>query len=104
MTSKQTPVAVAALYKFVQLDDYIDLKPAVLAELEKRSIRGTLLLAEEGINGTISGIETDLLDFLNWLQKDPRFSDLDYKLSYHCLLYTSPSPRDRTRSRMPSSA
>ena len=83
MTSKQTPVAVAALYKFVQLDDYINLKPAVLAELEKRSIRGTLLLAEEGINGTISGIETDLLDFLNWLQKDPRFSDLDYKLSYH---------------------
>ena len=80
MTSRQTPVAVAALYKFVQLDNYVDLKPTVLAELEKRSIRGTLLLAEEGINGTISGIKTDLLDFLNWLQKDPRFS---------CLLYTS---------------
>ena len=30
--------------------------------------------------------------FINWLKTDP------------CLLYTSPSPRDRTRSRMPSSA
>jgi hypothetical protein len=28
----------------------------------------------------------------------------DPELTYHCLLYTSPSPRDRTRSRMPSSA
>ena len=28
----------------------------------------------------------------------------DFLLIYHCLLYTSPSPRDRTRSRMPSSA
>ena len=28
----------------------------------------------------------------------------DGETSYHCLLYTSPSPRDRTRSRMPSSA
>ena len=34
---------------------------------------------------------------------DPMFVDVD-SMDFHCLLYTSPSPRDRTRSRMPSSA
>ena len=33
-----------------------------------------------------------------------RYTDGNYYLTYTCLLYTSPSPRDRTRSRMPSSA
>ena len=32
------------------------------------------------------------------------FNDLMWQQAYHCLLYTSPSPRDRTRTRMPSSA
>ena len=36
--------------------------------------------------------------------RSPRTSDFNYKLLAGCLLYTSPSPRDRTRSRMPSSA
>ena len=37
------------------------------------------------------------------LQK-PRMMELDTSQTHPCLLYTSPSPRDRTRSRMPSSA
>ena len=82
-TSTIAPVAVAALYKFVQLDDYQPLKPKLLKQLEARGIRGTLLLALEGINGTISGQEEEVLSFLEWLQQDLRFADLDYKLSYH---------------------
>ena len=78
-----TKVAVAALYKFVQLNDYVELKSSILAALETRSIRGTLLLAPEGINGTVSGDKDKLINFLEWLQEDSRFSDLDYKLSYH---------------------
>ena len=35
---------------------------------------------------------------------DGRSTSVNLRLLYHCLLYTSPSPRDRTRSRMPSSA
>lgn len=81
--SDAAPIAVAALYKFVQLDDYVDLKPKLVAELEIRSIRGTLLLAHEGINGTIAGDKTKLIEFLDCLQQDPRFANLDYKLSYH---------------------
>ncbi len=75
--------AVAALYKFVTLPDYQDLKPAVLTQLLERNLRGTLLLAEEGINGTISGTLTELNEFLTWLQGDARFVGIDYKLSFH---------------------
>ena len=40
-----------------------------------------------------------LIEYKNYLQALPYFDRLDY-----CLLYTSPSPRDMRRSRMPSSA
>lgn len=75
--------AVAALYKFVTLNDYKELKPNVLDELLSRNIRGTLLLAAEGINGTISGAQSELDSFLAWLQLDERFAGIDYKLSFH---------------------
>ena len=38
------------------------------------------------------------------LYEQIRSNEALFALSNHCLLYTSPSPRDRTRSRMPSSA
>lgn len=76
-------ITVAALYKFVTLRDYELLKPKVLEQLLNREIRGTLLLALEGINGTISGQETQVKAFLDWLQSDDRFSGIDYKLSRH---------------------
>lgn len=74
---------VCALYKFVALADFIDLQSIVLKQLNQYKIRGTLLLAEEGINGTIAGSQLSINSFLNWLQGDERFCDIDYKLSYH---------------------
>jgi len=74
---------VAALYKFVTLSDYKNLKPVFLEKLQAHELRGTLLLANEGINGTISGSQIELLSFLSWLQEDCRFADLEYKLSFH---------------------
>ena len=50
-------------------------------------INHDLLGAGQMFSGTVAGVENDVLT-----------------LSQDCLLYTSPSPRDRTRSRMPSSA
>ena len=46
---------VAALYKFVELPDFEALRDPLLAACESAGIKGTLLLAEEGINGTIAG-------------------------------------------------
>lgn len=76
-------IVVCALYKFVALHDYRTLQASVLRQLDQHGVRGTLLLAEEGINGTISGNQTGIDAFLKWLQNDTRFENIDYKLSYH---------------------
>lgn len=73
---------VAALYKFVSLTDFRDLQTPITSFCTSRNIMGTILLAEEGINGTISGSNEAIHEFLDWLRRDPRFNDLDHKESW----------------------
>ncbi|MEO1291467.1 MAG: rhodanese-related sulfurtransferase [Pseudomonadota bacterium] len=73
---------VAALYKFVPLPDYAELRSGWQAEGERLNICGSLLIAREGINGTIAGEETALRSFLSFLRADPRLDDLDHKESW----------------------
>jgi UPF0176 protein len=49
----------------------------------KNNVFGTILLAEEGINGTISGLPEDVRVVLTWLQNQPSLSNIDQKNSYH---------------------
>lgn len=72
----------AALYKFVSLPDYADLQAPLLAVCEDNHIKGTLLLAAEGINGTISGAEAGIRKVLAWLRSDPRLAELEHKESW----------------------
>ncbi len=74
---------VAALYRFVRLEDYENLRGPLLAFCEARGIRGTLLLAEEGINGTIAGTEQAITEVLAYLKGDDRLADLECKFSYN---------------------
>ncbi|MCJ8169217.1 oxygen-dependent tRNA uridine(34) hydroxylase TrhO [Atopomonas sediminilitoris] len=77
-----TQIVVCALYKFVTLDDFEALREPLLAELTAHQVRGTLLLAKEGINGTVAGSAQGINAVLAWLKRDPRLAELDYKLSY----------------------
>lgn len=79
MTDK---IVVAALYKFVTLDDYVQLREPLLQILLANDVRGTLLLAEEGINGTVSGSREGIDAVLAWLRADARLVDIDHKESY----------------------
>ncbi len=76
------PCVVAALYKFVRLDDYIDIRKPLLAFCQKHNLRGTLLLAQEGINGTIAGARNDIDAVLAYLKADQRMHDLEHKESF----------------------
>ena len=71
----------AALYKFVPLPDFAELQRPLLALCEANDVRGTLLLAEEGINGTIAGPAEGIHAVLAHLREDPRLSDLTHKES-----------------------
>ena len=73
---------VAALYKFVPLDDLESLQEELKKKCVAHGIKGTLLLAPEGINGTISGEEASLREVLRFLKGLPAFSDLDHKESW----------------------
>lgn len=75
-------IVVAALYKFVTLQDYAALREPLLATMLAHGVKGTLLLAEEGINGTVSASRAGIDALLAWLRSDPRLADLDHKESY----------------------
>jgi UPF0176 protein len=79
--ANSSPIVVAALYKFVHLPDFHALRPALLDCAEAAGIKGTLLLAEEGINGTISGSRAGIDAVLGWLRADPRMATLEHKES-----------------------
>ncbi len=74
--------AICALYKFTRLDDFEDIQVPLKSFLESLGVRGTLLLAREGINGTISGARDSIEKVLDYLQSDVRFLELEYKYSY----------------------
>lgn len=73
---------VTALYKFVTLANHEQLRAPLLAVMEANRIRGTLLLAQEGINGTVAGTREQIDTLLDWLKSDPRLAELDHKESY----------------------
>lgn len=73
---------VCALYKFVTLDDFEQLRQPLYNLMLKQGVRGTLLLASEGINGTIAGSREGVDAVLAWLKSDPRLAALDYKESF----------------------
>ena len=72
----------AAFYKFVDLPDYVEMKPPLLALCEAHHVKGMILLAREGINSTIAGAAQDVHAVLSYLRADPRLSDLEHKESY----------------------
>lgn len=75
-------LVVAAMYKFVSLPDCHAIQQPLQEFCEKNHITGTLLLALEGINGTVAGPREGIGNLLSFLKEDPRFADLQHKESY----------------------
>jgi UPF0176 protein len=72
---------VAALYKFTPFADPEALRAALLAACEEHGIKGTLLFAREGINGTIAGTDNALASVLGHILALPGCADLEVKFS-----------------------
>lgn len=82
--SNHDPVRVAALYKFARLGDFEvlrALRTPLAAFCCGRGIKGTLLLAQEGINGTVAGSEADIADLIAYLEAIEGLADLEVKYS-----------------------
>lgn len=74
---------VCALYKFVTLNDYKEMREPLLLFMELRHIRGTILLALEGLNGTVSGSQEAINELLSHLNADKRIAPISHKFSRH---------------------
>jgi UPF0176 protein len=88
-------IIVCALYKFVTLENYQSLRQPLHTVMESNQLRGTLLLAKEGINGTVAGSRQAVDSLLDWLRSDPRLADIDHKESL-----TDIPPFNRTKVKL----
>ncbi|MDQ2632143.1 MAG: rhodanese-related sulfurtransferase [Pseudomonadota bacterium] len=79
--NSSTPFRVAALYRFVTLDRCEELRASLAAFCCARGIKGTLLVAREGINGTVAGSEAAVAELIAHLEAMPEFAGLDVKYS-----------------------
>lgn len=79
--SKQQ-VVVSALYHFVTLEDFQAFRQPLYDFMLSNEIRGTLLLAKEGINGTVAGTQASIDKLHAWLRTDERLKDLRSKESF----------------------
>jgi UPF0176 protein len=77
-----TAFLTAALYKFVELPDFAALQSPLFDCCQENNVKGTILLAAEGINGTIAGTAEQVYQVLAFLRQDPRLADLVHKESY----------------------
>ncbi len=76
-----TEIVVAALYKFASLPDPAALQASLRRVCADAGICGTLIVAPEGVNGTIAGSRRGIDDVLGYLRGVPGFADLDHKES-----------------------
>jgi UPF0176 protein len=76
------PVLNISAYRFVALQDTVHLRERIHAEAGGRGLKGTVLLAEEGINLFLAGSEPAVRGLVAWLQEDPRFAGLAPKESW----------------------
>lgn len=77
-----TQYVTCALYKFVALPNYGSIRHPLLKVMTDNQVFGTLLLASEGINGTISGTRASIDTVLHWLAQQPGLDNIDTKESY----------------------
>ena len=73
---------VCALYQFVRLDDFEEFRTPLRELMVILEVKGTILLALEGLNGTICGSQASIDKVLQFLKDDGRFNNLEIKFSH----------------------
>jgi UPF0176 protein len=71
-----------AAYRFIPLADTLVLRESIRSQAAERQLKGTVLLADEGINLFLAGAPLAVRGFLAWLREDARFSTLEAKESW----------------------
>ncbi len=81
MSEHNLPICVAALYCFTPFADHAALRAPLLARCEEVGVKGTLLIAHEGINGTIAGSDNAIAAVIGHIHALPGCAGLEVKYS-----------------------
>ncbi|WP_133126930.1 rhodanese-related sulfurtransferase [Legionella nagasakiensis] len=77
---------IASFYKFVELVEYESLKKPILQVMNANNLLGTIILAKEGINGSVAGTRNNIDYLYHYLKSDSRFHDLWFKETHDDLM------------------
>lgn len=80
-TNATQPISIAALYRFARLESLDQLRTKLQQMCGELDLRGTLLIAAEGVNGTIAGSSDGIAAVLDHIRTWPGCADLDIKFS-----------------------
>jgi UPF0176 protein len=80
--NEQSAWPVILFYKYIRIAE-----PEVFAAQQRElcvslGLKGRVLIAEEGINGTLAGPVDSINEYVSALKRDPRFADVDFKISH----------------------
>ena len=88
-----------AFYHFVSLKNIKELQPFIHDFCQRNHIKGTILLANEGINGTISGQKNDIHQFIKFIKTDSTFNN-NFKNLEHKESWATKNPFYRMKVRL----
>lgn len=75
-------IIIASFYKFVSLIDFETMREPMLAKMRDINLKGTIILAAEGINGGFAGKREEMEIFYQFMRNDPRLADLNFKETF----------------------
>jgi UPF0176 protein len=95
MTSKMNAYVIAAFYRFTPISHYEEIKPPLLQLMKDNAIKGTIILASEGVNGTFCGERASVETLYAYLRAIPGLEDLSFRESFD-----SENPFDKAKVKL----
>ena len=74
---------VLLYYQYVAIEDPEVCRTAQHLFCLEHNLLGRIIVATEGLNGTVSGLATDCEAYMNWIKTDSRFASMDFKVEQH---------------------
>ena len=104
MTETKPEVVVLLYYKYVPIENAEEYAKQHLDYCKSIGLLGRIIVAKEGINGTVSGTKELTDTYIEYMHSDPRFADMEFKVELyqkHPLLTSSSVSRDTSEKRAP---
>lgn len=75
-------IVIASFYKFIPLADFETMREPILEKMRESGIKGTIILAHEGVNGGFAGTREQMDVFYQFMNSDLRFDTLKFKETF----------------------